>query len=87
MRYALSRDGNGKPITVGEAQRLAKNEVITTGADRTTNKLQYTLLGDPALALRLPIAKIVVDSIKELQFRLLNLYGFRQAVRRQPRDI
>lgn len=63
MRYALSRDGNGKPITVGEAQRLAKNEVITTGADRTTNKLQYTLLGDPALALRLPVAKIVVDSI------------------------
>ena len=64
MRYVLSRDGD-KPITIGEAQRLAKNEVITTGADRTTNKLQYSLLGDPALALRLPAATVVIDSIND----------------------
>ena len=31
--------------------------------DRTENKLQYSLLGDPALRLALPTASIVVDSI------------------------
>jgi hypothetical protein len=48
---------------MGEAQRLAKNEMITTGQDRTTNKLQYSLLGDPAVALKMPTMKVVVDSI------------------------
>ncbi|MBM6993035.1 MAG: type IX secretion system sortase PorU [Prevotella sp.] len=63
LRYVLSRDDNGNPVTMGEAQRLAKNLMITAGQDLTTNKLQYSLLGDPALALSLPAQKIVVDSI------------------------
>lgn len=50
-------------MTLGEAQRLAKNELIETGQDRTQNKLQYTLLGDPAMSLNLPSLQIVVDSI------------------------
>ena len=62
LRHVLSRQ-DGKPLTLGEAQRQAKIELITTGADRTTNKLQYSLLGDPALALNLPSLNIVVDSI------------------------
>lgn len=62
MRHVLSLS-NGKPTTLGEAQRLAKNDLIINGADRTTNKLQYALLGDPALALNLPTAKVVIDSI------------------------
>ena len=62
LRHVLSYT-DGKPIAIGEAQRLAKNEMITSGQDRTTNKLQYSLLGDPALALRLPTATVVVDSI------------------------
>lgn len=62
LRHVLSlRDG--QPVTIGEAQRLAKNELVTTGFDRTTNKLQYSLLGDPALALHLPTLQVVVDSI------------------------
>lgn len=62
LRHVLSlRDG--QPVTIGEAQRLAKNELVTTGFDRTTNKLQYALLGDPALALHLPTLQVVVDSI------------------------
>lgn len=65
LRYVLSQK-NGKPITIGEAQRLAKNEIINNGADLTTNKLQYSLLGDPALALQQPTAKIVIDSINGL---------------------
>ena len=62
LRYVLSMT-NGKPTTMGEAQRLAKNEMITTGEDITTNKLQYSLLGDPAVALNQPTLQVVVDSI------------------------
>jgi hypothetical protein len=62
LRHVLSFT-DGKPTTMGEAQRLAKNEMITTGQDRTTNKLQYSLLGDPAVALKMPTMKVVVDSI------------------------
>ncbi len=62
MRHVLSTPG-GKPLAIGEAQRLAKNEMIATGQDVTANKLQYSLLGDPALALHLPTLKVVVDSI------------------------
>ena len=50
-------------ITVGEAVRLAKNSLITTGQDHSTNKLQYTYLGDPALRLAYPTLKAVVDDI------------------------
>ena len=48
LKYVLSKE-NGKPITMGEAQRLAKNELTKTGSDRTT-KQNCTLL----LATRLP---------------------------------
>ena len=62
LRYALQRV-DGKPNTLGEAQRLAKNYLITSAQDRTTNKLQFSLLGDPAVALNLPEPAIEVDSI------------------------
>lgn len=62
MRYVLSMD-NGRPMTLGEAQRQAKNYMITSGQDRTTNKLQYALLGDPAISLNLPTLSVVIDSI------------------------
>ena len=63
LKFVLSTDAAGKPITIGEAQRLAKNELITTGQDLTENKLQYSLLGDPAIALHQPTLRIVIDSI------------------------
>ena len=50
-------------ISIGEAVRLAKCELVSTGSDLTPNKLQYTLLGDPALYLATPKQEIVVDSI------------------------
>ena len=34
-----------------------------TGSDQTANKLQYTLLGDPALRLAIPTVPVVIDSI------------------------
>ena len=59
---------DGKPITIGEAHRLAQNDLVSgnvpnSGSDVTVNYLHYSLLGDPALALNLPMHQIVVDSI------------------------
>ena len=62
LKYVL-RQVDGKPTPLGEAQRLTKNEMITTGQDRTANKLQYSLLGDPALSLNLPHQNMVIDSL------------------------
>ncbi len=65
LHYLFS-DNGGKPMTFGEAQRLAKNFMITGNKDKTTNKLQYSLLGNPALAIKKPTANVVVDSINGL---------------------
>lgn len=62
MQHVLSLQ-NGKPITLGEAQRLTKNQMIANSQDLTQNKLQYALLGDPAMSLNLPTQTVVVDSI------------------------
>ena len=69
-RYVLGTDANGVRYTVGEAARLAKNLLMTPtsqgndiGMDQTANKLQFTLLGDPALTLAMPTMQIAVDSI------------------------
>ena len=65
--YVLGSDADGRRYTIGEAARLAKNRLLTTnngiGNDYTANKLQYTLLGDPALRLASPSARLVIDSI------------------------
>ncbi len=50
-------------VTLGEAQRLTKNYLITSGQDRTTNKLQFSLLGDPAIRLNIPRLKLYVDEV------------------------
>lgn len=62
LKYVL-RQVDGKPTPLGEAQRLTKNEMITTRQDITANKLQYSLLGDPALSLNLPRQNVVIDSL------------------------
>ena len=65
MRRVLSQK-DGKPMAIGEAHRLAQNDVMkgTYGeTDTSQNHLQYSLLGDPALALNLPTSQLVVDSI------------------------
>ena len=46
-----------------DAQRLAKNVLVSKGLDTSVNKIQYALLGDPALSLALPTYNAVIDSI------------------------
>lgn len=53
----------GEPIAVGDAARKAKCNVISVGSDRTVNKLQYVILGDPALRLKYPQYRVVVDKM------------------------
>ncbi len=65
MHYVLSYNADGTPCTIGEAQRLAKNASGSESLARNT--LQYSLLGDPALALHLPTAKAVVDEINGVE--------------------
>ena len=78
-RHVLSRDGQ-QLLPIGEAVRRTKNELIETGiqtgyvhgeptysSDRTQNKLQYTLLGDPAMRLAAPTLGITVDAINGVQ--------------------
>ena len=66
MDYLLSSDYDGTPITIGEALRLAKNNMVSTGRDRTLNKHQYHIFGDPALRLAIPRYKTVVDKINNV---------------------
>ena len=53
----------GEAVAVGDAARIAKCNVISLGTDRTENKLQYVLLGDPALRLKYPHYRFVVDKL------------------------
>ena len=77
LEYVLSNDANGKPISVGEAQRLAKNRMIDKNLDNTPNKLQYSLLGDPALVLKRPTAKVVIDNINGVACSSANIINLK----------
>ena len=67
-RYVLACSANGVRYSVGDALRLAKNDLVTTGGDTdlSANKLHYVLLGDPALRLALPRMTAVVDSLIDM---------------------
>ena len=77
LEYVLSNDANGKPISVGEAQRLAKNRMIDKNLDNTPNKLQYSLLGDPALVLKRPTAKVIIDNINGVACSSANIMNLK----------
>ncbi len=61
-RYVLGST-NGVRNSIGEAVRLAKNELVNNQTDTSANKLQYTLLGDPALVLPYPTLDAIIDDI------------------------
>ena len=65
MKYVLATDSNGRRYTIGEAVRMAKND-LTTGTSNmqsNMNKMHYALFGDPALTLIAPELEVVIDSI------------------------
>lgn len=67
-RYVLSKSEDGRLNTLGEALRLAKNELVTAGygeTDRSSNKIHFVLLGDPAVRLAVAELNAVVDSFND----------------------
>jgi hypothetical protein len=56
--YAFTRDAQGKRLTLGDVMRLTKNAV-----GDELNKLNFTLLGDPALTLNYPEYGITMTGI------------------------
>jgi hypothetical protein len=63
MNLAFTKYVLSPGYTIGEAARQAKCDLVSTGRDTSPNKLQYSLLGDPALRLACPQAQVVIDSI------------------------
>ncbi len=61
MKTLLAPDSNGDYPTVGDAMRIAKCAIIANGSDLSENKLEYVLIGDPALQLQIPRYRVVVD--------------------------
>jgi len=57
-RIVFQRDENGKPYRLGDIIRMTKD---STGAQR--NKLNFILLGNPALRLAQPTYRVVTDSV------------------------
>ncbi len=58
--YVFQLDEEGKKYRFGDILRLSKNSMPGT------NKRNFTLLGDPALALNYPLYKVYTDSINEI---------------------
>jgi len=59
-RVAFQRDAEGKYYRLGDIIRMTKD---STGVQR--NKLNFILLGDPALTLALPEYRVVTDSLNK----------------------
>ncbi len=57
-KYIFELNDIGKPNTFGDALRYTKN---ISGS--STNKLNFTLLGDPALRLAYPRYRVITDSV------------------------
>ncbi len=67
MEMLLSPVNGGEATAVGDALRMAKCNVIGTGSDVSENKLQFVLLGDPALRLKLPEYRIRIDKVNGVE--------------------
>ena len=66
MNLAFTKYVLASGYTIGEAVRQAKCDLVSEGRDTSPNKLQYTLLGDPAIRLACPSETVVIDSINGL---------------------
>ena len=65
MKELLPPEAGGDAGAVGDALRRAKNNVVVSGTDLSVNKLQFVLLGDPALRLKTPAYRLVVERFND----------------------
>ncbi len=59
--HAFEKDENGLPLRIGEMMRRTKTE-----SGSNTNKLNFTLLGDPALRLIYPANKVTTSDLNTI---------------------
>lgn len=66
-KYAFARDEHNRRLSLGDALRMAKCSLITTDdpslRDVSGNKLNYVLIGDPALVVGTADYHMVVDEL------------------------
>ena len=66
-KYTFARDDNNRRLSLGDALRMAKCGLITTGEaalrDVSGNKLNYVLIGDPALVVGNADYRMVIDEL------------------------
>ena len=69
-KYLFARDERGKRLRMGDAIRMAKCSLITSASnsglqDMSENKLNYMLMGDPALIIGNTDYTMVVDEVND----------------------
>lgn len=62
MKQVLLPGGVDVGDAVGDALRRTKCNLVTAGSDLSVNKLQFILMGDPALRLKKPSLRFVIDN-------------------------
>lgn len=62
----FAHDENGRRLRLGDALRTAKMLQIGTERVNYENKLQYALLGDPALIIGAPLNRVRLDAITDV---------------------
>ncbi|MBR3456046.1 MAG: type IX secretion system sortase PorU [Bacteroidaceae bacterium] len=74
MTHILSHPDGYTPISVGEALRRAKGDIVSSisTARDSINNAHYILLGDPALRILTPYYKTVVDSFNGKEVKNAN---------------
>ncbi len=61
--YLFGKDSSGKRYRLGDALRLSKVSLVGKEGIHLENKLQYALLGDPALIIGAPLNRVKLDGI------------------------
>ena len=62
-RYIFAKDEKGHRYRLGDALRMAKASSVGTETGNPQNKLQYCLLGDPAILLGAPMNRVHLTSL------------------------
>lgn len=66
-QYIFAKDAEGRRYSLGDALRLAKCTLAGEEKDKQQNKLQYCLLGDPAIVLGAPLNRVKMVSMTHTQ--------------------
>lgn len=65
--YLFGKDSQGKRYRLGDAMRLSKVSLVDVEGSHLENKLQYVLLGDPALLIGAPLNRVRIDEIVDVE--------------------